>query len=216
MQPRPNIEKILHVPYIDQTARWVNGCESVSAVMLLQYLGIKIDPEAFIKQHLPHAPFREEQGRRIGPDPHFVYPGDPRVATGPQAGVGCYAPCICAALESALAANGMSTKYDVKDETGKTAAELCEEYIDAGLPVVFWATLNFEPCEPPEYWFLEDGREFAWVSHEHCLLLVGYDEEGFYFNDPWQNHGLVRQPKALVEQRHREQGMYAVGVRPKK
>jgi uncharacterized protein YvpB len=203
--------KILSIPCIDQTARWVNGCESVSAVMLLQGLGFAMDPETFITRHLPHAPFWQEEGVRCGPDPHFVYPGDPH----DQTGIGCYAPCICAALESALAQLGAAARYEVRDETGKTAAELCAEYIDAGLPVVFWATLNFEPAGPPEHWRLADGRDFAWVSHEHCLLLVGYDDEGYWFNDPWQGHGLIRQPKALVEQRHREQGMYAVGVRPK-
>ena len=32
-------EKIVSAPYIDQTARWVNGCESISSVMLLQAVG---------------------------------------------------------------------------------------------------------------------------------------------------------------------------------
>ena len=30
------MKKIVLAPYIDQTDRWVNGCESISAVMLLQ------------------------------------------------------------------------------------------------------------------------------------------------------------------------------------
>ena len=29
------MKKIVPAPYIDQTARWVNGCESISSVMLL-------------------------------------------------------------------------------------------------------------------------------------------------------------------------------------
>jgi uncharacterized protein YvpB len=201
--------KLLQVPYIDQTTRWVNGCESVSAVMLLQYLGLDIDPETFISQHLPQAPFWTENGVLYGPDPHEVYAGDPRQ----KSGYGCYAPCICKALQNALDATGTADAYTVQDETGKTAAELCAEYIDAEMPVVFWTTLNFEPSEPPDYWRLADGTEFAWISHEHCLLLVGYDEDGYWFNDPWQNHGVVHHPKELVEQRHREQGMYVVGLK---
>ena len=30
------MKKIVSAPYIDQTERWVNGCESISSVMLLQ------------------------------------------------------------------------------------------------------------------------------------------------------------------------------------
>ena len=41
------MEKIVLAPYIDQTDRWVNGCESISAVMLLQAMGIRIDPDTF-------------------------------------------------------------------------------------------------------------------------------------------------------------------------
>lgn len=203
------MKKLLCAPYIDQTARWVNGCESVSAVMLLQYLGLDVDPDTFIARDLRCEPFWQEDGVRCGPDPHFVYPGDPH----DQTGCGCYAPCICRALESALAACGAAEQFEVRDETGKTAAQLCAEYIDAGLPAVFWATLNFEPAGPPEHWRLPDGSDFAWVSHEHCLLLVGYDEAHYWFNDPWQGRGVTPQPKALVEQRHREQGMYAVGLK---
>lgn len=99
------------------------------------------------------------------------------------------------------------------DESGKTAAELCR-YIDEGMPVVFWATLDFQPVpEQRDHWLLADGTDFAWKCNEHCLLLVGYDEDHYWFNDPWHDHGLCRQPKALVEQCHAAQGMFAVTLR---
>ena len=128
------MKKIVPAPYIDQTARWVNGCESISSVMLLQAVGISIDPDVFIERDLPHAPYWEQEGRLYGPDPMFVYPGDPHDHTG----YGCYAPCIVKALQSALDHEGAADAFEVVDETGKTAAQLCE-YIDAGMPVVFWA-----------------------------------------------------------------------------
>ena len=53
------MKKIVLAPYIDQTDRWVNGCESISAVMLLQAMGIRIDPDTFIERDLPHAPYWE-------------------------------------------------------------------------------------------------------------------------------------------------------------
>ena len=57
------MKKIVPAPYIDQTARWVNGCESISSVMLLQAVGIPIDPDVFIERDLPHAPYWEQEGR---------------------------------------------------------------------------------------------------------------------------------------------------------
>ena len=82
------MKKIVPAPYIDQTERWVNGCESISSVMLLQAVGIGIDPDTFIARDLPHAPYWEQDGRLYGPDPWQVYPGDPHDHTG----YGCYAP----------------------------------------------------------------------------------------------------------------------------
>ena len=66
-----------------------------------------------------------------------------------------------------------------------------------------------------EYLLLADGTDFAWKCNEHCLLLVGYDEENYWFNDPWHDHGVCPQPKQLVEDCHAAQGMFAVTLRPK-
>ena len=37
--------------------------------------------------------------------------------------------------------------------------------------------------------------------------------EGYYFNDPHENHGLIRYPKALVEERHKAQYEMACSMR---
>ena len=112
------MKKIVSAPYIDQTERWVNGCESISSVMLLQAMGIAIDPDTFIERDLPHAPYWDYDGKLYGPDPYEVYPGDPHDHTG----YGCYAPCIVKALQSALDHEGAADAFEVVDETGKTAA----------------------------------------------------------------------------------------------
>ena len=87
-------------------------------------------------------------------------------------------------------------------------------YIDHNMPVVFWATLNMEPSELGPVWNLEDRvGQFQWINHQHCLLLVGYDDQVYYFNDPWMNHGCVGYDRLLVKQRYQELGMQAVGLR---
>lgn len=200
------MQHILTVPYIDQTERWVCGCESVSAVMLLQYHGLPVQPDAFIDRYLPRADVTEANGRMSAPHPAQFYIGDPRSPSG----WGCYAPCIVQALQNALAAHGAGQRFAVRDVTGQSAAALCEQYVSRGLPVVFWATLDMVPAGETVYWTLPSGEPFGWRQKEHCLLLVGWDEENFWFNDPWQNHGCCAYPRAVVEQRHAEQGLYAV------
>lgn len=43
-------------------------------------------------------------------------------------------------------------------------------------------------CDPWEAFpgdpFSETGREITWVYPMHALILTGYDENGYYFNDP--------------------------------
>mgnify|MGYP000494481702 CR=1 FL=1 len=135
------MKKIVLAPYIDQTDRWVNGCESISAVMLLQAMGIRIDPDTFIERDLPHAPYWEQDGKLYGPDPWQVYPGDPHDHTG----YGCYAPCIVRALNSALEHEGAAGQFEVVDESGKTAAELISERTTLDSPTMGLTTWKGAP-----------------------------------------------------------------------
>lgn len=249
---------MIPAPCIDQTADWPTGCESVSAVMLLQYLGVEISVDEFIKEYLPCRPFEERDGKLIGADPRREFAGSPY---DPDS-MGCYAPVIRAALERVLAERGGQTErssdekeragqsdrisdekeragqsdgisdekerawqsdggsdenrtgkpyWHVEDLTGVSMERLCTEYLDRGRPVIFWACIDMkEPVTGPD-WYLEDGTTvFTWISNEHCMLLVGYDETHYYFNDPWEHHGTTGYEKTLTEARHRAQ--YAMAV----
>ena len=56
------MQKIISVPYIDQTEQYPTGCESISAVMMLQYLGYDITPEQFIDCFLYKRDFEFHDG----------------------------------------------------------------------------------------------------------------------------------------------------------
>ena len=174
------MKKIVPAPYIDQTERWVNGCESISSVMLLQAVGIDIDPDTFIARDLPHAPYWEQDGKLYGPDPWQVYPGDPHDHTG----YGCYSPCIVKALNSAL-----------EHEAQRQVRSRGRERQDGGRALLLYRRPGCRWCsgrrwisqpvpEKRDHWLLADGTDFAWKCNEHCLLLVGYDDENYWFNDP--------------------------------
>lgn len=199
--------KIIQVPYIDQSIKYPTGCESVSAVMLLQYLGYEMSVDEFIADYLEMKDFEEKEGQLYGADPNLYFCGSPY----DKDSFGCYAPVICKALEKVLGQD-----YGVINETNTSMEDLIEKYIDRGMPVVFWACINMrEPIVGPQWRLFDSGDTFTWISNEHCMLLVGYDEEGYYFNDPHENRGLIRYDKELVEDRHKAQYSMAVGVQRK-
>ena len=214
---------MIKVPYIDQTKEWPTGCESVSAVMLLQYMGFDISVEQFTGRYLEKAPLFEKDGKLYGGDPRKVFVGDPA----DDQSMGCYAPVIRKALERVLReaaerktpvcrskeAYGQDM-WEPVDLTGVPMEVLLRDYIDNDTPVIFWASIDLkETYSGPEWIVADTGETFEWRSNEHCMLLVGYDEENYYFNDPWHNHGTIGYGRELVEKRHAEQYEMAVSIR---
>lgn len=199
---------IIEAPYIDQSPRWPTGCESVSAVMLLRYLGIPAGVDEFIEKYLEIQGFTEKNGEIYGPDPRKYFCGSPYDGEA----FGCYAPVIAKALEKVFAA--YCKKYEAVDETGTPTEKLLADYIDGGMPVIFWACIEMrEPVTGPRWRLNDTGEWFTWISNEHCMLLVGYDDEKYYFNDPYNGNGLTGYDRNVVEKRRRAQHMQAVGVR---
>ena len=196
--------KTIDGPYLDQSGQAPTGCESVSAVMLLRYLGYPVTIPDFLDHVLERGVFEKRGDELWGSDPRQCFVGDPR---DPEA-LGCYAPVMVKALRRVA-----GERYDVIDETGTEIDELCRRYIDNGMPVLLWCSINMRPTvNGPWYRLIPSGQPFMWVSNEHCLLLVGYDEH-YICNDPWDNNGVVSYPRRTMWERHREQGMQAVGLR---
>lgn len=166
---------IENVPFISQLIKYPTGCESVTTVMALNYLGCFITPEELIDNLLPKAavPVQREDGVYCGPDPWKAFPGDPYS----KDGWGCFAPVV----------SGMVAKMDGYKATeyyNLTIDELCARFIDNEQPVILWATINMAPPRKTLAWQTNEERTIQWVSPMHCLLLIGYDEKGYYFNDP--------------------------------
>ena len=231
------MRKVISVPYIDQTEKWPTGCESVSSVMLLQYLGVDLSVDEFISGCLPMKPMGHIAGRLCGPDPNCCFAGSPY---DPDS-FGCYPGVIIQALDKALADRGLT--ITACDATGIPTDDLLKGYIDRDLPVIYWATIDLMEAVTGPDWLITDqtpapcaaagvpsvhrdancetlpdtekDRVFTWVSNEHCMLLVGYDtdRDTLVFNDPWHNHGVIDYDRTLVLQRHREQAERAVVLR---
>lgn len=204
--------KRIPVPFIGQGQNLPTGCESVSAAMVLQYLGFSVTAEEFARDWLPRGRFyRDENGVRHGPDPRRAFVGDPH---DPEA-LGCWASAVQTGLSRFLAAksrDGAGT-YRVKNETGAELGYLCRRYIDRDLPVLLWVSIDLRPTVNGPWYRLEPGGEpFMWISNEHCVVLAGYDREHYICCDPWKDRGMAAWPRETVWQRHRELGMQAVAL----
>lgn len=174
--------KIIQAPFLSQLGIYPTGCESVSAVMALKYTGINITIDNFIDSYLDMSgmPF----------DPNLSFGGDPRTAYG----YGCYAPVIKKAMNKVLS----GTNYTAELLSNLSLNELCTQYIDNNIPVVLWATMFMNPPKVGSSW-VYDGRRINWIVPEHCLLLVGYDENNYIFNDPLQTSAPTYYSKSSVE-----------------
>lgn len=204
--PPSNLKDIvLNVPIIAQFPGFPTGCESVSAVMVLNYYNEPITVSNFINQHLTKKNnFWRKDGVLYGPDPYKYFIGNPTTSNS----YGCMAPVIEKALISYF---GSNTR--VKNTTGTSLPDLCTKYIDQGSPVLVWATIGMIKTEPGQSWKLEDGSTFTWPTNEHCMVLIGYDDNRYYFNDPYR--GTVKSyQKSLCELRYKDLGMQSIAVTP--
>lgn len=192
---------MLDVPVISQWPDFPTGCESVSAVMLLQYHGNSVSVGQFVKNFLPkNNVFYREKGKRFGPDPFEYFVGDPKK----RGSYGCMAPVIEKALISCLACEN-----PVRNLTGTELDAVCRDHIDWGRPVLVWVTINMMESYPGNDWYLKDGSHFYWPANEHCMVLTGYDDECYYFNDPYEGKRVAYE-KELCRLRYETLGRQAV------
>lgn len=198
------VKVLLNTPYLSQ-AGYPTGCESASAVMLLRHAGYSTSIDTFIDTALDIGYlYYGSDGYLHGPDPNSAFIGDPRSTYG----YGCYAPVIANALNRIVT----PSKHTVKNITGTSMKTLLTDYIDNGTAVAVWATINMMAPESGTQWILPNGQLYTWTSHEHCLVLVGYDDKYYYMNDPYNSNGLRAYERSVVEARYAALGYQAVAI----
>lgn len=196
--------KVLDVPYYSQED-YPTGCELVSSSMLLAYYGFDITAGGLIDGgYIAESEFYELDGVRYGGNPQKEFIGSPYDASS----YGCYSGAIMNMLGKYLS----GTDYTPLDTTGTELSQLCSDYIDNGVPVLVWASIDMQETYVNEAntWVIKDtGESFTWRSNEHCLVLVGYDDFNYYFNDPMNGKSYTYEKK-LSEQRHGELGKQSI------
>ena len=185
---------IPNVPFISQIGTYPTGCESVTTVMALQYAGVDISVDTFIDTYLDKRDFPF--------DPYETFGGNPRSTSG----YGCYATVVKRALDKFVSPE----THSVRRLTGWSLENLCREYIDNDVPVILWATMGMKKPYVSRTWTYGGTTTVNWIAPEHCLLLVGYDDNHYIFNDPLKYAGLTYYSKEAVEVAY--QGLYEQAI----
>lgn len=195
-----------NVPYINQKAIGMpNGCESVSTVMALQKIGIDISPDTFVDRYLSMGSIPYwKNGVRYGFDPNKEFGGNPRRADG----WGCFAPVIMKALNKFSDSCG----FTATNVSGTSLSALCSNYIDKDIPVIMWGTVGMTSGYTIHNWITSEGTSVSYNSKLHCLLLVGYDENNYFFNDPLAKK-TKGYSKARVEAAYAALGKQAIVIK---
>jgi uncharacterized protein YvpB len=159
---------ILDVPPLKQEHSL--SCESSAAAMAAQYHDIPAS-ESDILGALP-----------LHENPHLGFRGN---VDGPYGGLedyGVYAKPIRQVLEG----------WGLQAEPFEGGIEGIRQQIRQGRPVIAWVTYEFRPAvglQAPTQMMLPNAagatEPVTMVPYEHAILVVGYNREGLWINDPY-------------------------------
>lgn len=207
----PKSHIIEDIELITQGDEYPSGCESVSATMLLNFYKYDITPNEFIDDYLPTADFDfDEDGNMTGPDSYSAFLGTPYS----EDALGCFPPAIEYAINNYL----KNESYRAVDVTGSSMDSLINNYIANNQPVLIWATMWLREPVVTYEWIVKDsasyspyndGDTYEWLANEHCMLLIGYDEDYYYLNDPL-NYSVTPYEKSIFEERYNQMGKCAL------
>lgn len=168
---------IKNVPYLNQFSLGLpTGCEAVAATMLLNYYGYNVSVNTIVNA-TPTGPEKHQvNGVWVGANPFEYFVGHP--TKGKSAGsYGCFAKPIVTAMRTVASSR-------VKNISGCSMDTLLS-YVAKGKPVVVWCVKNAAPVGKGVTWKYPDGSgSFTELTGEHCAVLIGYDSENVYLNDP--------------------------------
>lgn len=196
---------IIDIACKSQFPDYPTGCETVSSWMVLNYYGFYISVDDIIDKYLEKgtAPYLAKN-KYYSSDPREMFLGDPRS----YEGWGICAPGIEKTLNKYL----KNTDYYVFSSYSYTLSELCEIYIDKQIPVLVWCTVDMQEKIIPVELNIEETRiKFKWNTPSHCAVLVGYDENNYYFNDPYYGKTIAYE-KTKAEKAHKIQGNQSIVI----
>ena len=103
---------------------------------------------------------------------------------------------------------------------GVSLDDLCKTYVRKDIPVMIWATANLQEPFVKRSWIInyvdenstkKIGDTMEWLMHEHCMVLIGYDNDNYYMCDSVEGKVYVF-PKEPFEDLYNQLGTQAIVV----
>lgn len=203
-----------NVPYINQfSLGYPTGCEAVSATMAAQFAGYSVSSAQIISATPTDTKGKRQETRTVevsvervneetgetetvvttesvtdwyGGNPFEVFVGHPTKGLS-SGSYGCFAKPITIALQACgVPATNISG----------CSIDTVLSYVANGKPVVVWCKKNAGDLTEGVTWKYEDGSgSYTELVGEHCAVLIGYDADYVYLNDPSAGKN-VKQPRA--------------------
>ena len=160
---------------INQHPELPTGCEATALTMVLNYYGFGADKLDIADNYLPKGPVGSTDFR-------VAFVGNPRSGSS----YGCYAPVIVKTANRYLTAK--NSKMRASDISGRELTSL-SSYTNANRPVMVWGTINCLAPYRGKTWTV-NGKKITWISQEHCLVLLGFQNGNVKVADPYS--GTIR------------------------
>ncbi|MBT2687827.1 C39 family peptidase [Bacillus sp. ISL-47] len=176
---------MLDVPLINQNPELKYGCEVTSLTMVLQYAGIKIGKMDLYnrvkKDNDPLIRYKNDIVKWGNPAEGFV--GD---MTGKRAGYAVFDKPIEELVNKYLPGRAVNL-------TGQDFNSVLN-HASKGFPVVVWTTGDYRLPDRWESW-THGSQTIKTPLDLHAVVLVGYDDNYVYLNDPLSGRKQVKVSK---------------------
>ncbi|MGG0645727.1 C39 family peptidase [Bacillus mycoides] len=190
---------ITEVPFIRQLPELPRGCEVTSLTMLLQHKGVQVD-KMQLASEIHRVPFKQN-GLHGNPYEGFVG----NIYTKAEPGYGVYNQPIFNLVEKYI-------PEKVINLTGRDVQDLYK-VISSGSPV--WVIINttFKPLAESSFetWNTSSGKVKI-TYYEHSVVVIGYDQNFVYVNDPLANNPRKAVPRAEFEKAWEQMGKQAITI----
>lgn len=174
---------MLDVVLIKQNPELRYGCEVTSLAMMLHYAGVKTSKMELYRQIQkdPDPLIKSSKGDIVrwgNPADGFV--GD---MTGRRAGYAVFDKPMVALINQKLPGRAVNLTNQPFDKV--------LEHVSAGFPVVVWTTGDYRLPDRWEAWY--HGKQYIKTPLDlHAVVLVGYDANHVYVNDPLSGRKQAR------------------------
>ena len=198
----PN-EAYIPVNTLMQDPELPNGCEIVSLTAILNYYGYNVQKTEMADNYLPKQDFSWSQGKRYGPNPYKMYAGNPRSKTG---GWYSFAPPIVEASNNYMATQ--QNKMKATNISGSSKEQIIS-YLDQGIPIVIWVTLDLSVPNLNSHWYVSDtGEYYKAYTNLHVVVLNGYKDGVVHVMNPLK--GQVEYNMDAFFKSYEEMGKHAL------